>query len=120
MLRLAAWSSAGLVGGFVIAGLLRQHHLIPDGLENILTLGLVVALFFACDAMVLESGLVAVTIASVVVANVKTRIHEELREFKEQLTQMLIGLLFVVRPLNVADSTGASSIRLESSRDAES
>ena len=141
LLRLGAGSAAGLVGGFVIAGLLRQHHLIPDGLENILTLGLVVALFFICDAILPESGLAAVTIAGVVVANVKTRIHEELREFKEQLTQMLIGLLFVllaadvrlaevfalgwpglftvlalifiVRPINVAVSTVGTGLSLK-------
>ncbi|MFT6397412.1 MAG: NhaP-type Na+/H+ or K+/H+ antiporter/Trk K+ transport system NAD-binding subunit [Bradymonadia bacterium] len=101
LLRLGAGSLAGLFGGLVIAGLLRKHHLVPDGLENILTLSLVVALFFICDSILPESGLAAVTIAGVVVANVKTRIHEELREFKEQMTQMLIGLLFVLLAADV-------------------
>ncbi len=141
LLRLGAGSVAGLVGGLLIAGLLRKHYLIPDGLENILTLSLVVALFFVCDSILPESGLAAVTIAGVVVANVETRLHEELREFKEQMTQMLIGLLFVllaadvrladvfalgwpglftvlalifiVRPLNVAVSTVGTGLSLK-------
>lgn len=99
--RLLGGSIAGLVGGLLIAWLLRLHHLIPDGLENILTLGLVVALFFVCDAVRPESGLAAVTVAGVVIANVKTPLHHEMQEFKEQLTVMLIGLLFVLLAADV-------------------
>lgn len=99
--RLGVGSVVGLVGGGVIALLLRSTHLIPSGLENVLTLGLVVALFFACDEILPESGLAAVTIAGVVVANVRTHIQRELREFKEQLTVMLIGMLFVLLAADV-------------------
>ena len=101
MLRLLAGSAAGLIGGLGMAWTLRIHHLIPDGLENVLTLGLVIALFFLCDSVLPESGLAAVTVAGVVVANVKTPLQHEMREFKEQLTVMLIGLLFVLLAADV-------------------
>lgn len=100
-LRLGVGSFAGLIGGAVIIVVLRSDRLVPSGMENILTLGLVVALFFACHEVLPESGLAAVTIAGVLAANVRSRAQRELREFKEQLTTMLIGLLFVLLAADV-------------------
>lgn len=100
-LRLGGGSLAGLVGGLLIAFALRRERLIPEGMQNIFTLGAVVGLFFLCDSVLPESGLAAVTVAGVVVANIRTGLHEELQEFKEQLTVMLIGLLFVLLAADV-------------------
>ena len=57
---------------------------------------LVLLLFEACDAFVPESGIMAVTLAGVVVGNSKTSVDRDLREFKDQLSVLLIGLLFVM------------------------
>jgi NhaP-type Na+/H+ or K+/H+ antiporter len=100
-LRLGFGLAAGLVGGAVIALLLRIGVAVPEGLENVLTLSLVVALFQGSDAVLPESGILAVIVAGVVVGNVRTQAQRSLLEFKEQLTVMLVGMLFVLLAADV-------------------
>jgi NhaP-type Na+/H+ or K+/H+ antiporter len=99
--RLAIGGATGIAGGFLIAVLLRREDWVPEGLENVFTLALVLALYEVSDAIAPESGLLAVVVAGVVVGNMETRIHRELMEFKEQLTVLLIGLLFVLLAADV-------------------
>ena len=65
---------AGLAAGFLLAGALRYRLLVAHGFENIFTLASVVLLFEACDALIAPSGLVAVTVAGVVMGNLETRV----------------------------------------------
>lgn len=136
--RLGVGFGLGLAGGYLIGVLLRFERLVPEGLENVVTLALVLALFEVSDAVVAESGILAVAVAGLVVGNMETRVGRELMEFKEQLTLLFLGLLFVllaadvrltevtslgwggiatvvalivvVRPLDVAVSTAGSSL----------
>ena len=48
------------------------------------------------------SGLVAVTVAGVVMGNLDTRVGRDLREFKDQLTVLLVGMLFILLAADVA------------------
>jgi hypothetical protein len=48
-----------------------------------------------------HSGVLAVTLAGVVVGNTRSPVERDLREFKDQLTVMLIGLLFVLLAADV-------------------
>ena len=73
---------AGLAAGFLLAGALR-YRLIARGYENVLTLASVVLLFEGCDTLLAPSGLVAVTIAGIVIGNLDTRVGRDLREFPE-------------------------------------
>jgi NhaP-type Na+/H+ or K+/H+ antiporter len=107
VLRAGFGAAAGAVGGVAIAFVLRSRLLVPQGLENILTLSLVLLLFEACEHYAAESGLLAVTIAGVVVGNLPSHVDRELREFKDQLTLLFIGLLFVLL---------AAAVRLEDVR----
>jgi NhaP-type Na+/H+ or K+/H+ antiporter len=100
-LRLGFGLVAGLVGGAAIALLLRVGVAVPEGLENVLTLSLALALFQASNAMLPESGILAVIVAGVVVGNVKSQAMRSLLEFKEQLTVMLVGMLFVLLAADV-------------------
>ncbi|MDH3199200.1 MAG: cation:proton antiporter, partial [Candidatus Krumholzibacteria bacterium] len=84
-----------------IGMVLRVPRLVPEGLENVVTLGWVLALFALCDAQVPESGILAVTLAGVVVGNAGTRVGRELREFQDHLTLALIALLFVLLAADV-------------------
>jgi NhaP-type Na+/H+ or K+/H+ antiporter len=86
----------GCLAGLAIAFLLRFKKVVPDGFENVLTLSLVLVLFQVSNAIMPESGIMTVTAAGVVVGNIRTRALDELMEFKEQLTLMFIGLLFVL------------------------
>ncbi len=101
LLRLGFGAAAGVVAGFAIAGLLRVRRLLPEGHENIFVLASVLLLFEACEKVVSHSGLLAVTLAGVAVGNLRTRIDRDLREFKDQLTVLLIGLLFVLLAADV-------------------
>jgi NhaP-type Na+/H+ or K+/H+ antiporter len=87
---------AGGVAGFALAGLLRVRNIVPEGYENIFALAYVLLLYQGCDELVSNSGILAVTVAGVVVGNLRTRVDRDLREFKDQLTVLLIGLLFVL------------------------
>ena len=92
----------GVAAGLVLVGALRYGLVVATGYEHIFTLAAVVLLFEACAEIVPESGLMAVTVAGVVVGNFKTRVGEELREFKDRLTVMLVGLLFVLLAADVS------------------
>ncbi len=101
LLRLGVGGLFGLVGGALLALLLRVRRLVPDGLETVLTLSLVLALFQVSNAVMPESGIAAVIAAGLVVGNTEFRVWRELYAFKEQLTVMLIGLLFVLLAADV-------------------
>ena len=99
--KLAVGAGIGFVGGIALGWLLRLPHVIPEGLETVFTLSVVLALFQGADALVHESGIAAATMAGIVVGNSDTRVQRELLEFKEQLTVMLIGMLFVILAASV-------------------
>jgi NhaP-type Na+/H+ or K+/H+ antiporter len=99
--RLLAGVLFGMVGGGLLALLLRLPRVVPDGLENILSLSFALAIFQLSNALVPESGIVSVIVAGMVLGNVRTRNVRELREFKEQLTVLLIGMLFVLLAADV-------------------
>ncbi|MBZ0267043.1 cation:proton antiporter [bacterium] len=91
----------GLAGGWIVARLLRFEHFIPEGLENVFALSMVLALFHVSNELQPESGIASVTVAGVLVGNTKTRVLRDLMEFKEQLTVMFIGMLFVILAADV-------------------
>ena len=99
--RLLVGGMLGIIGGFIMAWLLGIRKLVPEGLENVFTLSLVFALFQISNVLSHESGIVAVTIAGMVVGNRKTIVRRELMEFKEQMTVMLIGMLFILLAADV-------------------
>jgi NhaP-type Na+/H+ or K+/H+ antiporter len=100
--RLAFGALLGISGGFLTGFLLRFRNVVPLGYENIFTLASVLALFEISDAFLAESGIMAVAIAGLVVGNMRTRVARELVEFKEQLTILLVGLLFVLLAADVS------------------
>lgn len=101
LLRLGLGTGAGLAFGLLLGLLLRRGRVVPEGFENIFTLGLVLVLFELCEIVIGESGILAVTVAGVVVGNLVTRVGRELGEFEEQLTVALIGVLFVLLAADV-------------------
>ncbi len=103
--RLLFGTVLGFVGGAVLALLLRVRGVIPEGLTNTFTLGGALLVFQLSNAVLHESGIAAVTVAGLVVGNADPAEHRSLHEFKEQLTTMLIALLFVllVADVRVAD-----------------
>ena len=94
--RLGVGLAVGAAGGLALGALLRVPRLVPRGLENVLALATAIALYELSQGLVSESGIPAAIAAGMVVGNIRVHRMAELFEFKEQLTQMLIGLLFVL------------------------
>ena len=99
--RLGFGALVGLLGGVLLVTLLKRRNMVPEGLENVFTLCLILAMFQGSNVFLPESGIVAVTIAGVLVGNFQTYIQRELVEFKEALTVMLIGMLFILLAADV-------------------
>ena len=92
---------AGGAAGLAMVGLLRFRRIVPEGFENLVALGGALVTFVLCEEVLKESGILAVTVAGMVVGNLEERVAQELSEFQEQLTLALIGLLFVLLAANV-------------------
>lgn len=91
----------GLVGGFFMAYVLRFRGVVPEGLENVFTLSLALAVYQTSATIVPETGITSVIFAGLVVGNARTPVERELKEFKEQLTVLLIGMLFILLAADV-------------------
>jgi Trk K+ transport system NAD-binding subunit len=85
----------GIAGGAALGQMLKRH-VFPDYLENYAGLAMVLLIFTSSNALGQESGLVAVTVMGVVLANMKDVNIEELLSFKEHLTVVLISMLFIL------------------------
>lgn len=99
--RLAVGAVLGFVGGGLLTLLFRIRRLVPEGLENVFILSWVFALFQIANAASPESGIAAVTVAGMTIGNSNTYIQRELLEFKEQLTVLMIGMLFILLAADV-------------------
>jgi len=86
---------AGVLGALVIVILLKKY-LIPDFLQNPVALMLVVLSYIASNEIQPESGLLAVTVMGVVLANQKYVSIRHIVEFKENLRVLLISSLFII------------------------
>ena len=94
--RLGIGALAGVVGGGVMVLLLRSRRMIPAGMEKVFTLTLAWGIFQASNLIASDSGILAVVVAGFVLANVATETTRSVRESKEHLTVMLVGVFFVL------------------------
>ncbi|CAN5298142.1 sodium:proton antiporter [soil metagenome] len=99
--RFGIGTAIGLAGGFAFALLMRVRGALPDGLANVAALATAIALFHGSNAIIPESGIVAVILAGMVVGHSHSQSISDLRAFKEQLTVLLIATLFVLLAANV-------------------
>ncbi len=88
-------TALGVAAGWTTAKLLRRY-LVPDYLVNVIVLVIVIAIFATAEKLQHESGLLAVTIMGVWLANAKGLHIEEILHFKEDLSVLLISGLFVI------------------------
>ena len=93
---------AGLVTGGVLAYLLRTGLFVAHRYETVFTLAFVILLFEASNAVWEQSGILAVIVAGIVVGNMDTPVDRDLKDFKDRLTVLLVGLLFVLLAADVA------------------
>jgi NhaP-type Na+/H+ or K+/H+ antiporter len=85
----------GVITAFVIFYLFKLH-IIPKYLRNVVTLALVVVAFAVSDLIHHESGLLTVTLAGIILANLKFDELHDILSFKEDITVILLSLLFIL------------------------
>jgi CPA1 family monovalent cation:H+ antiporter len=93
-------SLCGLIGGALVALLLRRY-LVPDYLRDVAVLAIVIAAFAVSDYLRAESGLLAVTVMGVFLANLRVPQLQHVWHFKEKLSVLLISALFIVLAANI-------------------
>ena len=134
---IACGSFFGIAGGWLFGLGLRRHWL-PEYLQNLGALATVLTVFIASNLLVHESGLLAVTLMGMWLANMRGVDVRHILHFKENLSVLLISGLFIIlaarldfaalialgpatlillgiiqlvaRPLNVAISTYGSNL----------
>ena len=97
--RFAIGAAVGLLGGGLAVLLRRSRRAIPAGMEKVFTLTIAWATFQASNMLAPLSGITAAVVAGFVVSNAWKRDAQsisELKDSKEQLTAMVIGMLFVL------------------------
>lgn len=96
VLKMAVIGSAlGFLSARLFVELLRRYW-IPDYLQNPVSLMLVLGIFTAANLLHPESGLFAVTVMGMTMANQKTVPIQHIVEFKEVLQVLLISSLFIL------------------------
>ncbi|ALE89489.1 cation:proton antiporter [Pseudomonas versuta] len=85
----------GIVGGWVMGHILRRQWL-PEYLHSLATLATVLAIFIASNTVMHESGLMAVTLMGMWMANMKGVDIRNILHFKENLSIFLISGLFIL------------------------
>ncbi|WP_010220241.1 cation:proton antiporter [Pseudomonas donghuensis] len=130
-------SAFGVAGGWLLGQVMR-HQWLPEYLHNLASLAAVLGIFIAANHVMHESGLLAVTLMGMWLANMKGVDVRQILHFKENLSVLLISGLFILlaarldldaliglgpavlallliiqfiaRPLNVALSTAGSHL----------
>jgi len=85
----------GLIGGWVLGHILRRQWL-PEYLHSLATLAAVLGIFMASNQIMHESGLLAVTLMGMWMANMKGVDVRHILHFKENLSVLLISGLFIL------------------------
>ncbi|UPG90481.1 sodium:proton antiporter [Luteibacter aegosomaticola] len=91
----ACGAAVGAVAAFVHGNLLRRHW-IPEYLQNFGTLAAVLLAFSVSNTIAHESGLLAVTIMGIALGNMRDVHIDDIMDFKEHLTTLLVSTLFIL------------------------
>lgn len=91
---IAVGAGLGVLVGHSFGVVLRNHWL-PDFLRDYAALAMVILVFSLAELLEAESGLLAVTIMGVWQANMKDLDFEDILDFKESLTLVLVAGLFI-------------------------
>ncbi|MEW9797299.1 cation:proton antiporter [Alteromonas sp. CYL-A6] len=88
-------SFLGIAVGYLL-GIALRKEMIPHYLQNTAVLTVILGVFAASNYVAHESGLLAVTLTGIMLANMKDVDVEDILEFKETLSVLLISGLFIL------------------------
>jgi NhaP-type Na+/H+ or K+/H+ antiporter/mannitol/fructose-specific phosphotransferase system IIA component (Ntr-type) len=95
LIRIVSGAVIGVIGGYLIYWLMK-HDWVPDNIVNAFALASAMLLFGATELIKPEAGLLSVTIAGLIVGLNKPRQLREVKAFKAEIVDLLIGLLFLL------------------------
>ncbi|MFG0852372.1 cation:proton antiporter [Pseudomonas sp. FYR_2] len=88
-------TALGAAGGWLLGQIMREQWL-PEYLHNLASLAAVLGIFIAANQIVHESGLLAVTVMGMWLANMRGVDVRQILHFKENLSVLLISGLFIL------------------------
>ena len=91
----ACGAIVGGIAAFVLGRLLRRQA-IPEYLQNYGSLAAVLATFSLSNHFAPESGLLAVTVMGIALGNMRDVHIDDIMDFKEHLTTLLVSTLFIL------------------------
>ena len=94
-LMLGLGALLGSLAGWLLGVALRRH-LLPHYLQNAATLTFMLGVYALSNALINESGLLTVTVMGIWLANMKQVPVDDILEFKESLSVLLISALFII------------------------
>ena len=95
MIRIFSGLLIGAVGGYLVY-LCMDRKFIPDTLINAFALASAMFIFGLTELIKPEAGLLSVTIAGIVVGLKKPHRLKEIKAFKAEIVDLLIGMLFII------------------------
>jgi NhaP-type Na+/H+ or K+/H+ antiporter len=90
----------GFISGMALYQIIKRE-LVPHYLLNVFVLAFVLMVFVCSDVLAHESGLLAVVVMGLVLANKDVPRIEEILSFKESLSVLLISILFILLAANM-------------------
>ena len=94
-LRILIGIIIGIIGGFFIYWLI-QRKWIPDEQTNIFVFSSAILLFGLSDILISDSGILTVVISGFVLGWKKPDKLKRIREFKSEISELAIGILFIL------------------------
>ncbi|MCF6767409.1 cation:proton antiporter [Thiotrichales bacterium 19S11-10] len=94
-------SAIGVFFGFIIGVALRRSW-VPDYLSNLFVLSFIVTAFVLSEHLIEGSGLWTVSVMGLVVGNMRNTHIDEILNFKEHLSVLLISILFIILSANLS------------------
>ena len=92
---IAVATALGAAAGFGLARSFKRGW-VPEYMKVPVLFALLLGVFAVSDTVLHESGLLAVTIMGIVIANANLPSYEELRRFKEHATVLLVSGVFIL------------------------
>ncbi|MFW6041887.1 MAG: cation:proton antiporter, partial [Guyparkeria sp.] len=94
----------GVAGGWLL-GQMLSRHVLPDYLINVTVLASVLAVFTLSNVAAEESGLLAVTVMGIWLANMRGVPLDDILHFKETLSILFISGLFILLAARIDPAT---------------
>ncbi len=95
LIRVVSGAAIGFVGGYSIFWMMKKNW-VPDNIVNAFALASAMLIFGATELIKPEAGLLSVTIAGLIVGIKKPRQLREIKAFKAEIVDLLIGMLFLL------------------------